>query len=85
MGSRARMAEPASNDPLEAWCRGFVAGCDDLSINARPYAAGSELAAVWDDGWRAGEQRHNRPSESEAEEREEWRAYMRHSSRPAPS
>lgn len=74
-----------SDDPLEAWCRGFVAGCDACPTDARPYTAGSELAAVWDDGWRAGEQSYNRPGESRAKDCDEWWACMLHSGRPARS
>ncbi len=71
-------------DPTEAWCRGFVAGWDALPATANPHPSGSEMANVWDNGWRAGEQRRNRPDEKVAKDLEAWRAYLR-SGRPNKS
>ncbi len=38
----------------EAWQLGRKAGLDEVAADANPYAAGSDLAADWADGWREG-------------------------------
>lgn len=63
------MMDPAE----EAWRLGREAGLGEVARQANPYAAGSDLAEDWDDGWHEGRRVSNHPAEPVEGWAEAWR------------